>query len=114
LNKHINYDVDGVVSLPPTPNVESVKSLALPQGMAVSSDGSKLYVAALGSSKVGVFSTARLENDTFVPSARDHVVVSGGGPTGLVLDEKRNQLYVLTRFDDAISIIDVPVRRRAS
>ncbi len=36
--------------------------------MAVTSDGATLYVAAFGSSKIGVFDTAALENDTFVPS----------------------------------------------
>jgi hypothetical protein len=88
------------------PNPESERSLALPQGMAVTRNGATLYVAALGSDKVGVFSTAELEADTFVPDAASHIHVSGGGPTGLVLDEDRKQLFVLTRFDDAISVID--------
>ena len=62
-------------------------SLATPLGMAVTSDGATLYVAAFGSSKVGVFDTAELENDTFTPSAAAHIAVTGGGPSGLVLDE---------------------------
>ncbi len=32
--------------------------------------------------------------------------MSGGGPTGLVLDEARGRLYVLTRFDNSISVVD--------
>ncbi len=110
LNKHIDYDVDGLVSLPPAPNAESVRSLAFPTSMEVTANGQTLYVAALGSSKVGVFSTAALENDTFVPSEADHIPLTGGGPTGLVLDESRDQIYVLTRFDDAISILDTNTR----
>jgi DNA-binding beta-propeller fold protein YncE len=106
LNKHINYNS----CCAPTPNAENARSLALPQGMAVTGNGATLYVAALGSDKVGIFSTAQLENNTFVPSAENHVHVSGGGPTGLVLDEERGQLYVLTRFDDAISIIDTTTK----
>jgi DNA-binding beta-propeller fold protein YncE len=106
LNKHIDYRH----CCAPLPNAESVRSLALPQGMAVTRNGATLYVAAMGSDKVGVFATAELENDTFVPSAASHVRVSGGGPTGLVLDEDRKQLFVLTRFDDAISIIDTATR----
>jgi DNA-binding beta-propeller fold protein YncE len=106
LNKHIDYGT----CCAPVPNAESARSLALPQGMAVTGDGATLYVAALGSDKVGVFSTAQLEADTFVPSAASHVHVSGGGPTGLVLDEVRGQLYVMTRFDDAISIINMSTR----
>ena len=81
-------------------------SLATPTGMAVSSNGATLYVAAFGSDKVGVFSTSQLEADTFTPSPASHWPVSGGGPSGLVLDEPRGRLYVLTRFDNAISIVD--------
>jgi hypothetical protein len=106
LNKHIDYNH----CCEPAPNPESARSLALPQGMAVTSNGATLYVAALGSDKVGVFSTAQLEHDTFVPSAASHIRVSGGGPTGVLLDEKRRRLYVLTRFDDAISTIDTTAR----
>ncbi|HWO20693.1 MAG TPA: hypothetical protein VNO30_18125 [Kofleriaceae bacterium] len=106
LNKHINY----ASCCAPIPNTENDRSLALPQGMAVTGDGTTLYVAALGSSKVGVFATAQLETDTFVPSAANHITVTGGGPTGLVLDEQRGQLYVMTRFDNAVSIIDTATR----
>jgi hypothetical protein len=63
---------------------------------------------------VGVFSTAQLEADTFVPSAASHIPVSGGGPTGLVLDEDRGQLYVMTRFDNGISILDAKRRTEAA
>ncbi len=100
LNKHIDYDVV------PSPEGTIDKSLATPLGMAVSSDGQTLYVAAFGSSKVGVFSTSELDADTFVPDPANHVVVSGGGPSGLVLDEARDRLYVFTRFDNSISIVD--------
>jgi DNA-binding beta-propeller fold protein YncE len=61
----------------------------LTTGMAVTADGSTLYVAAFGSSKVGVYSTSALENDTFVPGDGSHIALSGGGPSGLVLDEAR-------------------------
>ena len=106
LNKHINYGS----CCAPLPNDENARSLALPQGMAVTGNGATLYVAALGSDKVGVFSTAQLEANTFVPSAASHIPVSGGGPTGLVLDEDRGQLYVMTRFDNGISILDTATR----
>jgi YVTN family beta-propeller protein len=108
--RHLNKHIDFNSCCAPIPNAENARSIALPQGMAVTGNGATLYVAALGSDKVGVFSTAQLENDTFVPSAASHIHVSGGGPTGLILDEARGQLYVLTRFDDAISIIDTTAR----
>jgi DNA-binding beta-propeller fold protein YncE len=102
LNKHIDYSSAGE----PVPNAVSETSLAQPLGMAVTHDGSTLYVAAFGSSKIGVYSTAALESDTFVPSTANQIELSGGGPTGIVLDEGRGRMYVMTRFDNAISIVD--------
>ena len=104
LNEHIDY---GVV---PSPPGAAEKSLATPLGMAVSSDGATLYLAAFGSSKVGILSTAALEAGTFVPDAADHVELGGGGPSGLVLDEARGRLYVLTRFDNAVVAVDLATR----
>ena len=104
--RHLNKHIDFSSCCAPSPNAESARSLALPQGMVVTRNGATLYVAALGSDKVGIFSTAQLENNSFVPSASSHIAVSGGGPTGLVLDEDRGQLYVMTRFDDGISVVD--------
>ena len=74
--------------------------------MAVSRDGSTLYAAALGSDKGGGFFTQAPEAGTFVPSLSNQIRVSGGGPTGLVLDSRRGNLYVLTRFDDSVHVID--------
>src|SRR5262249_17885713 len=88
LNKHIDYST----CCAPLPN-ETGKSFAFPTGMAVPSDGGTLYVAALGSSKLGIYSTAELEADTFVPSTADQVALSGGGPTGVVLDESKGRAY---------------------
>src|SRR5690606_16021021 len=90
----------------PSPPGTADRSLATPLEMAITSDGQTLYVAAFGSSKIGVFSTSELENDTFVPSASSHIEVSGGGPSGVLLDEARGRLYVLTRFDNSLSVID--------
>jgi hypothetical protein len=103
LNKHINYAVR------PAPAGVKDHSLATPVGMAVTPDGTTLYVAAFGSSKIGVFDTATLENDTFDPVAASagYLTVSGGGPSGLVLDDANHRLYVLTRFDDAVSVVDL-------
>ncbi|WP_420814248.1 hypothetical protein [Polyangium fumosum] len=110
LNKHINYD-SCCASLP---NAANDKSLATPVGMAITSNGSKLYVAALGSSKIGVFDTAALENGTFIPSAANHIVLDDSdepvGPTGLVLNESNKRLYVLTRFDNSIAIVNTTTR----
>ena len=100
LNKHLDYNVV------PTPASDKAKSFATPTAMAVTANGQTLYVAAFGSSQVGVFTTAQIEADTFVPTATNHIAVSGGGPSGLVLDEAHGRLYVFTRFDDSISVIN--------
>ncbi len=104
LNKHIDYDVR-----PAPPGVKD-HSLATPLDLAITSDGQTLYVAAFGSSKVGVFNTAALENDTFVPNQANYISVSGGGPAGLALHEGLQRLYVLTRFDNGIAIVDTSTR----
>ncbi len=99
LNKHVDYG-----ATPQSADVEG-KSLALPLGMAVSADGNTLYVAAFGSAKIGVFDTAALEDDTFVPSAGAHIALSAGGPAGLVLHG--TQLFTLTRFNNAVVVVDL-------
>ncbi|WP_437758567.1 beta-propeller fold lactonase family protein [Sorangium sp. So ce1389] len=110
LNKHIDYSS----CCAPVSSGENAKSLAQPTEMAVTRDGKTLYVAALGSDKIGVFDTAKLEKGTFVPSTANQIHVPGGGPTGLVLDEDRHRLYVLARFDNAISVIDTRTRHEVA
>ena len=112
LNQHIDYsrlhtDVPDLVD-----PAQKQHSLATPLQAVVSSDGSTLYVAAFGSGKVGVFDTADLEDPSFeanfdptVESADD--LITGGGPAGLALDETNDRLYVLARFENAISVIDL-------
>lgn len=99
LNKHINYNQF------PSPAGVSDDSLSTPLGMQIASDG-KVYVAAFSSSKIGVFQDSNLELDTFTPDSNNHITVSGGGPSGLVIDETNDRIYVLTRFDNGISIIN--------
>ena len=103
LNKHVDYDVR------PAPPGTKDHSLATPLEMVVSSDGATLYVSAFGSGKVGVLSTAALEDDSFDPTvaSASYISVTGGGPAGLVLDEARNRLYVHTRFDNGVSVVDL-------
>src|SRR5262249_50862442 len=89
-----------------TSSEENAVSASMPLGMEVRQDGSTLYVAFFGTSEVGVYDARELENNTFTPNLTNRIAVSGGGPCGLALDERRDRLYVLTRFDNAISIID--------
>ena len=97
LNKHIDYAVRRR-----RPN-EKAQSLALPMDMAVSGDGQTLYVAAFGSRR-SASSTRRSSRPTRSCRRRESDRGDGGGPSGLVLDEARDRLYVMNRFDNAISI----------
>ncbi|NNE44947.1 MAG: T9SS type A sorting domain-containing protein [Gemmatimonadetes bacterium] len=92
LNSHINYAV------PAGDPVERSLSLALPLDVAISSTGAELYVAAMGSDKVGVLNNA---------GAVTRRIPVGTGPTGLALDEARNALYVVNRFDSDLSVVDL-------
>jgi DNA-binding beta-propeller fold protein YncE len=109
LNKHIDYSQ----CCAEVGSLEARKSLALPRDMAISADGSTLYVTAFGSSKIGVFDTAALESDGFTPSESSQIEV-GGGPSGIVLDERLGRLYVLTRFDNSVAAIDLDSRTLVS
>ena len=106
LNKHIDYDAP----FAPAPNSTSALSVSQPLGMAITTDGDTLYTAVLGNDKIVIYDTEALEADDFYPDEVDQIAVSGGGPTGVVLDEKRDRLYVLTRFDNGISIVDTDAR----
>jgi len=108
LNKHIDYtklhtDVPDVVD--PT---QKNHSLATPLDMVFDSTGTTLYVAAYGSAKIGVFPVASLEADSFDPTVESaNYIPTGGGPNGLILDEARNRMYLQTRFDNALNVIDL-------
>lgn len=106
LNPHIDYEAD----FAPVPNATGALSVSQPNGMAITADGETLYAAVLGNDKVVIYETDELEDDSFYPDDVDQIHVSGGGPTGVVLDESRDRLYVLTRFDNGISIIDTDCR----
>ncbi len=112
LNQHIDYsrlhtDVPDLVD--PT---QKLHSLATPLQPVVSSDGATLYVAAFGSGKVGVFDTSDVEDPAFEtnfdPTTESSQYLDvPGGPAGLALDEANDRLYVLTRFDNSVAVIDL-------
>ena len=101
LNKHVDFASQSGTA------AERDLSLSTPLGMAISADGQDLYVTAFGSTKIAVYATADLEDDSFMPDAQHQVEVSGGGPSGIALDESAGRAYVMTRFDNGISTIDL-------
>jgi hypothetical protein len=82
-------------------------SIADPQAMAVSDDGTTLYLAAFGSRKIVRVNTQSLAAGSFIPRPDDQLLLSAGGPSGLAYDGARNRLYVFTRFDNGISVVDL-------
>jgi DNA-binding beta-propeller fold protein YncE len=108
LNKHL-LDLPQGYRTTPMPTEIKDNSLATPLDMVVASDGT-LYVAAFGSSKVGVFASTEIDDGTFVPHSAEHIEVTGGGPCGLALDEENRRLYVLTRLDNSIKVVDTDSR----
>jgi YVTN family beta-propeller protein len=115
LNQHIDYsklhtqndlliDADIAAMRP--------HSLAGPMQIVVNASGTTAYLAAFGSAKIGVFATADLEDANFAtnfdPSvASSNYISTAGGPSGLVLDEARNRIYVMQRFDHSIAEIEL-------
>jgi DNA-binding beta-propeller fold protein YncE len=115
LNQHIDYGqlhTDAGANHAAI-NAQIAHSLATPLLPTISSDGSTIYIPAFGSSKIGVFTRTELEDPNFeanydptVQSA-DYLSTTGGGPSGVALDETHNRLYVATRFNNSVEVIDL-------
>jgi DNA-binding beta-propeller fold protein YncE len=101
LNPHLNHA---------TGTGDATLSRAFPQDVTVSNDGKRLYVVAQGSSKLAIYDTASLEAGSATPTKANQVLLTGGGPSGVVLSEQNHIALVLTRFDDSISIVDLDSR----
>ena len=100
LNKHIDYDVV------PAPGRRRRRRASPPRSAWRSTgDGATLYVAAFGSSKVGVFDTAALEADTFVPErGRPHRGERRRPERPRARRGARAGSTCCTRFDNAVSV----------
>jgi DNA-binding beta-propeller fold protein YncE len=103
LNKHVDFTIHEGESLAAG---EKQKSLAQPQDMVISSDGVTMYVAAFGSNKIARFATADIDSDSFTPNTGDHLTLPVGGPSGLALSADDSRLYVYSRFDNSVQVID--------
>lgn len=100
LNKHIDYSQDL------GSQAEKQAALATPNAMVVDPSGETLYVAALGSDKIGVFATNSLADDSFQPDSNNHILLSGGAPSGLTMDPSGRYLFVYSRVNNGISLVD--------
>jgi DNA-binding beta-propeller fold protein YncE len=113
LNQHIDYGqlhTDAGANHAQI-NAQISHSLATPLQAVVSSNGDTIYMAAFGSAKIGVFARTEIEDANFETNydpetQSDDYIPTGGGPSGLVLDEANDRLYVMTRFNNAVNVID--------
>ena len=102
LNKHLDFSQAATNPVAPA---EKAKTLSQPMQMAVTDNGQRLYVAAFGSNKVAWFTISELENDSFSPNASQQLTLDGGGPSGLLLNDDNTLLYVMTRFNNSIAVV---------
>ncbi len=94
LNAHLTY------AAPAVPQAQRDLSLGDPRAIVWSSQGTRAYVAGMGSDNVVIVDASG--NRAGIEASLD----VGEGPTGLALDEARNRLYVLNKFEASLSVID--------
>jgi YVTN family beta-propeller protein len=93
LNTHLDYS-SGTV-----PQSERDKSLADPRGIVWNPAGTRAYVTGMGTNNLVVLD-ATGQRAGLAPT-----IEVGQGPTGIVIDGPRSQLYVLNKFDASISVV---------
>lgn len=94
LNPHLNYSVRTVAQS------ERDKSIGDPRGIVWNAAGTRGYVSGMGSNNLIVIDAAgaRIAGTDTAP------ILPGQGPSSLVLDEARNRLYILNRFDQTVGV----------
>ncbi len=95
LNGHLDYSSSAVIQ------AERDKSIGDPRGIVWNSTGTRAYVTGMGSNNVVVLDAAG--NRAGIAPA----IEVGEGPTGIVIDEARGQLYVQGKFAGAVSVVDL-------
>ncbi len=100
LNPHLDYISSTV------PASERAKSIGDPRAIVFNGAGTLAYIAGMGSNNVVLIDTAGNRTpDPQVNPAADVSIPVGEGPTGIVLDETRERLYVLNKFASTISTV---------
>ena len=116
-------DVNGTVQIPID---ELDRYYALPWGVAIAPDKSKVFITTAGSQSVTVIDIPRLlktvrtrrqplVND--LSASADYVLARipvGHNPRGILLSKDGKQLYVANRLDDNIAVIDTTKDRVVS
>jgi hypothetical protein len=93
LNPHLTY------ASPTVAQALRDQSLGDPRAIAWNAAGTRGYVAGMGSNSVAVIDAAGAR------AGLAPVIEVAEGPTGLVLDEARARLYVLSKFAGELSVV---------
>jgi YVTN family beta-propeller protein len=105
------YDLNPTVKYTGLPDPGSIAvALAQPAGIVFDGSGQNMYIAAFGTDRVAKVDPhgnvlARIEID---PDAVGSVVAPATkrGPRGLAINNATNQLYVMNRLSNTISVVD--------
>ena len=116
-------DVRGTVQIPID---ELERYYALPWGVAIAPDKSKLFVTAAASESVTVISIAKLMNTVRsrqhafandLSASAEYVIARipvGHNPRGMLLSPDGKRLYVANRLDDNVAVIDTATNKKIS
>ncbi len=101
LNPDIVDNYGRTLPFVPIPQGEREMSLGDPRGIVWNAAGTRGWISGMGSNNV-----IEIDANGNRVGGNNPIVV-GQGPTGLALDEGRNRLYLLNRFDATISTVDI-------
>jgi len=99
LNPHLSYTPGP--SFTPIAQSERDKSVGDPRALAWSADGTRCYIAGMGSDNLIVVDASGART-----GLTDTILV-GQGPTGIALNEDAGVAYILNKFDSTVSTIDL-------
>lgn len=94
LNPHLTY------LTPTVAQSERDKSLGDPRAVIWKADGTRGYVAGMGSANIAIVDASGVR-------VTAQPINVGQGPAGLALDEARGVLYVYNRFEASLSIVSL-------
>ena len=102
LNPHLDY-LTGT-----EPQSERDKSIGDPRGIAWNAAGTRAYVTGMGSNNLVVV------DGSGARAGLAPTIVVGEGPTGIVLQAGQNRLFVLDKFESAISVVSTATELETS
>ncbi|MEO5619168.1 MAG: hypothetical protein ABIS67_15465, partial [Candidatus Eisenbacteria bacterium] len=100
LNPHIDFDIS------PGTQAEADSALGIPSGVAFADAGNRAYVSAFANNRIGVLNPAGGAFSTVL--ARVPCVA---GPTGIVVDDANNRLFIVGRYRNELQTMTSDIFR---